>query len=65
MRLTDGEPGISPATLAMLVAVLKCFDLFIGMMIGYYSDNCTSKWGRRKPFVAGGAPLWVRLDFLI
>lgn len=60
MRLTDGEPDISPATLAMLVAVLKCFDLFIGMMIGYYSDNCRSKYGRRKPFVAAGTPLWVR-----
>ena len=55
---TDGEPGISPSTLAMLVAVLKCGDLFAGMLVGYYSDNCTSKYGRRKPFIGVGAPLW-------
>ena len=55
---TDGEPGISPSTLAMLVAVLKCGDLFTGMLVGYYSDNCTSKYGRRKPFIGVGAPLW-------
>ena len=55
---TDGEPGISPATLAMLVASLKCADLFIGMMVGYYSDNMQSKHGRRKPFMAFGAPVW-------
>eukprot|EP01051_Picozoa_sp_SAG22_P010722 SAG22_NODE_980_length_6173_cov_5.884261_6_plen_305_part_00 len=55
---TDGEPGMSPATLAMVVSVLKCADLFISMVVGYYSDNCTSKYGRRKPFIAAGAPLW-------
>ena len=32
-RVADGEPGIPPSTLAMLVAVLKCFDLFIGMLV--------------------------------
>ena len=42
----------------MLVATLKCCDLFIGMMVGYYSDNCKSKYGRRKPFIAIGAPFW-------
>eukprot|EP01052_Picozoa_sp_SAG31_P055953 SAG31_NODE_15742_length_740_cov_1.765991_1_plen_198_part_01 len=55
---TDGEPGISPATLSMLVVTLKCADLFIGMLVGYYSDTCRSKYGRRKPFIAAGAPLW-------
>ena len=54
----DGEPGISPTTLAMLVSTLKCADLILGMMIGYYSDNCQSKYGRRKPFMATGMPLW-------
>jgi GPH family glycoside/pentoside/hexuronide:cation symporter len=55
---TDGEPDIQPATLAMLVAVLKCADLFISMAVGYYSDNCTSSYGRRKPFIGAGAPVW-------
>ena len=55
---TDGEPGISPTTLAMLVATLKCADLLIAMVVGYWSDNMQSKYGRRKPFIAVGAPLW-------
>lgn len=49
---------MAPATLAMVVSVLKCADLFVGMMVGYYSDNCTSSYGRRKPFIGLGAPLW-------
>ncbi|XP_077248790.1 sucrose transport protein SUC8-like [Tasmannia lanceolata] len=26
-------------------------------LVGYYSDRCRSRWGRRKPFIASGAGL--------
>ncbi|XP_031116283.1 sucrose transport protein-like [Ipomoea triloba] len=26
-------------------------------LVGYYSDNCTSRFGRRRPFIAAGASL--------
>jgi hypothetical protein len=55
---TDGTPHISPATLATLVTALKCADLIVGMVVGNCSDNWRSRWGRRKPFIAVGAPLW-------
>ncbi|XP_076902681.1 sucrose transport protein SUC8-like [Bidens hawaiensis] len=34
-------------------------------LVGYYSDRCTSKYGRRRPFIAGGAVLVAIAVFLI
>ncbi|CAO2835248.1 unnamed protein product [Amaranthus hypochondriacus] len=33
--------------------------------VGYYSDRCTSKFGRRRPFIAAGAALVAVAVFLI
>lgn len=33
--------------------------------VGYYSDNCSSRFGRRRPFIAGGAGLVAVAVFLI
>ncbi|VFQ86400.1 unnamed protein product [Cuscuta campestris] len=34
-------------------------------LAGHYSDNCTSRFGRRRPFIASGALLVVLAVFLI
>nr|XP_027092334.1 sucrose transport protein SUC8-like [Coffea arabica] len=31
--------------------------MLVQPMVGYYSDNCTSRFGRRRPFIAAGASL--------
>ncbi|RAL41592.1 hypothetical protein DM860_013126 [Cuscuta australis] len=31
--------------------------MFVQPMVGYYSDNCSSRFGRRRPFIAAGASL--------
>eukprot|EP00736_Rhodelphis_marinus_P009554 Rmarinus@m.20300 len=51
--------GMSAAVMAMLVSVCKCLDLLLGFLIGHWTDNCKSKWGRRKPFIVVGFPLWL------
>ena len=39
--------------------------LIVQPIVGYYSDNCTSRFGRRKPFIAAGAALVAMAVFLI
>ncbi|KAD4888532.1 hypothetical protein R6Q59_034464 [Mikania micrantha] len=34
-------------------------------LVGYYSDRCTSRFGRRRPFIAGGTILVAIAVFLI
>ncbi|CAH9059427.1 unnamed protein product [Cuscuta europaea] len=39
--------------------------LIVQPLAGYYSDNCTSRFGRRRPFIASGAVLVIVAVFLI
>ncbi|KAI3785366.1 hypothetical protein L1987_44484 [Smallanthus sonchifolius] len=39
--------------------------MIVQPVVGYYSDRCTSRFGRRRPFIAGGAVLVVIAVFLI
>lgn len=39
--------------------------LFVQPIVGYYSDNCTSRFGRRRPFIAAGTALVAVAVFLI
>ncbi|KAI3464418.1 hypothetical protein Pfo_021081 [Paulownia fortunei] len=39
--------------------------LLVQPIVGYYSDNCSSRFGRRRPFIAAGAALVAVAVFLI
>lgn len=39
--------------------------LIVQPFVGYYSDNCNSRFGRRRPFIAAGAALVAVAVFLI
>ncbi|KAL9234639.1 hypothetical protein vseg_009489 [Gypsophila vaccaria] len=39
--------------------------MIIQPTVGYYSDRCTSRFGRRRPFIVGGAALVTVAVFLI
>ncbi|XP_051139615.1 sucrose transport protein-like [Andrographis paniculata] len=39
--------------------------LLVQPIVGYYSDNCKSRFGRRRPFIAAGAGLVAMAVFLI
>ncbi len=50
-------------SLAILVALIA--DAFSDPIVGYWSDNLRSKWGRRHPFMYGAAiPIVVTYFFL-
>lgn len=55
--------GISPAVLSTIVFIQRLWDAFIDPLVGQYSDNFRSRWGRRRPLIAVAAPL-ISLLFL-
>ncbi|XP_019180114.1 PREDICTED: sucrose transport protein-like isoform X2 [Ipomoea nil] len=39
--------------------------MIVQPLVGYYSDNCTSRFGRRRPFIVGGSFLVILAVILI
>jgi GPH family glycoside/pentoside/hexuronide:cation symporter len=52
--------GLNPALLSTLVFVQRFWDAILDPILGQFSDNFRSRWGRRLPLMAAGAlPLAV------
>ena len=52
--------GINPAIAGSISLIAVLWDAINDPMIGFLTDNCKSKYGRRRPFVIGGLlPLTV------
>lgn len=47
--------GMNPALVGLLGAVPRLFDAIVDPLMGYISDNTRSRWGRRRPYIFGGA----------
>ncbi len=49
--------GLSPVLVGWAVSIPRLFDAVIDPVIGNWSDQTRSRWGRRKPFLLAGALL--------
>lgn len=49
--------GVSPTLIGLGLAIARLWDGFTDPVVGTYSDNSRSRWGRRRPFLAVGAVL--------
>jgi MFS family permease len=49
------EPGTEGSALAIIGAFTFLFSVAIQPTVGSISDYATTRWGRRKPFIVGGA----------
>lgn len=49
--------GLNPVLIGTVLAVARLWDAVADPFIGHLSDNTTSRWGRRRPFMAAGAIL--------
>ena len=56
--------GMNPFLVGLLMAVPRFIDALLDPLIGAWSDNCRSRWGRRKPFMVVGA-IGAGLFFLV
>ncbi|KAL3641364.1 general substrate transporter [Castilleja foliolosa] len=57
--------GIPHAWAAFIWLCGPVSGLLVQPIVGYYSDNCTSRFGRRRPFIAAGSGLVAVAVFLI
>lgn len=51
--------GLSNAVTGFVMAIDNIFGLFLLPLFGILSDRCTSKLGRRMPFIIAGSILAV------
>jgi glycoside/pentoside/hexuronide:cation symporter, GPH family len=49
--------GLNPVVLGWVLASSRIFDALIDPVVGNWSDNARTRWGRRRPFVFSGAIL--------
>ena len=49
--------GIDTALLGLILMILRGWDAFVDPVMGNFSDNARTRWGRRRPFMAVGAVL--------
>jgi len=50
--------GASPGLLAFFIGLARGFDVITDPCMSYLTDSCRSKFGRRRPFLATGAPIY-------
>lgn len=55
---------MSPVLAGLLAAIPRLFDAILDPVMGFVSDNTTSRWGRRKPYIFVGAIL-VGIVFML
>jgi GPH family glycoside/pentoside/hexuronide:cation symporter len=49
--------GVNPAVLGLVLAIPRFWDALTDPVVGIISDNCHSRFGRRKPLIVIGACL--------
>lgn len=56
--------GIAAVTAGAMLSAVRLYDAFIDPLVGTASDNTTSRWGRRRPYILAGG-LISSLSFIL
>lgn len=56
--------GLEPGLVGLAILIALCFDAISDPLVGYWSDNTHSRWGRRHPFIYASA-LPVALTYFL
>lgn len=57
LRYLTDVYGLAAGVAASLIAISKLYDVFGDVGMGVISDRTNSRWGRRRPYLIGGAIL--------
>lgn len=55
LRFMTDSLGIAIAVAGLLVVVSKTYDAFLDPLMGILSDGTSTRWGRYRPYLLGGA----------
>lgn len=64
MPILNMTLGVSPAIISMILSFKGIWDGLADPIMGHFSDNFRSRWGRRRPFILIGGILVGLLMFL-
>lgn len=59
------ELGISMYLMSVIIFAARLSDAFTDPLVGVLSDRTKSKYGRRKPWIAAGAPLLMISTYML
>jgi len=63
--LPPGQPPLVPlAYYSIVILISKAVNILLGLPVGYISDHTRSTWGRRLPYIIGGA-IFTPILFLL
>jgi len=51
--------GLGLAFVGIVLVLARLFDGFTDPLVGFFSDRTRSRWGRRKPFILLGTPIYI------
>lgn len=51
--------GLSLGLVGLIIMLSRFTDVITDPIIGFISDKVRTRWGRRKPFVLGGTPIYM------
>ena len=51
--------GLSLGLVGLFITLSRFTDVITDPLIGFYSDKIRTRWGRRKPFIVAGTPIFA------
>ncbi len=64
-RLYSTEMGISLALIGLVITSAAIFDAVTDPLMGHFSDRWRTRWGRRRPWMAVGIPLFLIAVYML
>jgi GPH family glycoside/pentoside/hexuronide:cation symporter len=59
------ELGLAVAMAAIINVIYAIWDAVDDMLVGFFSDNTRTRWGRRRPWLLTGLPFYVGILVLV
>lgn len=64
-RLYSTEVGISLEFIGFVIFCAAIFDAISDPLMGFFSDRTRTRWGRRKPWIVIGVPLYAFVIWML
>ncbi len=64
-RLYSTEMGISLTMIGLVITAAAIFDAITDPLMGHFSDRWRTRWGRRRPWMVVGIPLWLFAVYML
>ena len=64
-RLYSTEMGISLTMIGFVIMAAAIFDAVTDPLMGHFSDRWHTRWGRRRPWMVIGIPLWLFAVYML